>query len=190
MAGLAAIRFAPTPDSRRRFIVLLTAYVIVTHLIIGVTQKDAWPITNYCLMHGRADLRHAELYRYGFFGVDKDGREWRIDPYAWHSMSDWHLQLWFYIHFAKLSPPDQQQALGWLYGLAEEQRAQLARGDPSISWLGPVSAPQWWMFPRELAVPPEPYRALRVYKDTWFPATIIFDRKPVTRKPVGEWRAR
>ena len=145
----ASIRFAKSPAARRRRILLLAGYLVLGHLAVGVTQKDAWPITNYCLMHGPADLHKAELFRYGFFGVDAAGREWRIDPYAWRSASDWDLQYWFEVVFKKqLSPAEKDEALAWLYQLAERQRAQLARGNTSISPLGPLSAPEWWMFPR------------------------------------------
>jgi hypothetical protein len=189
LGGLIVIRFARTPALRRKAILLVITYIVATHLVIGVTQKDAWPVTNYCLMHGNADLRHGELYRYAFVGIDRSGREWQVDPYAWRGLSDWHLQLWFYINFEKLPAADQREALAFLYQLAEQQRMRFAAGRTSPSWLGPLSAPQWWLFPRHLSVPPESYRALRVYKDTWVPATILFDHKPINRKNIGEWRA-
>jgi hypothetical protein len=182
------LRFTRSAVWRRRFVLFLASYLVLAHLVIGISQKDAWPITTYCLLHGKADLRGGELFRFGFFGVDSHGREWRIDPYAWRAMGDWHLQYWFFINDKKLSAAERQTSLAWLYTLAERQRQRLARGEAAISWLGPISAPQWNLIPRELAVPAEPYRAFRVYKDTWYPADVLTGEKNYKRKLVGEWR--
>lgn len=186
---VARIRWERSPERRKRRVLLLLLYICAAHLAIIVMQRDNWPISNYRLLHGRARLETGQLFRIGFFGVDKQGREWRIDPYAWRGISDWHLQYWFEVHFAALNQEERKQVVRWLYGLAEGQRGELARGKTSPSILGPLTAPQWWMFPRELAVPAEPYVALRVYKDTWYPGPVLIDSSRITRKLVDEWRA-
>lgn len=182
---------------RRKRVLQLALYLVVAHLAVGVTVKDAWPITDYALMHGIAGLA-GELSVFTFYGVDAEGREWRIDPYAWKSISEWHLHFWFWIYYARQLHPDQQhEALGWLYRLAEEQRARLARGDTAISVLGPASAPQWFMFQRQLHVPAEPYRGIRVYLETFTIGGAIAEaeqplrvtRGHLDRKLMGEWKA-
>jgi hypothetical protein len=194
IALCARIRLARSSETKRRRVIELASYIVVVHLAVGVTQKDAWPITNYCLMHGLAPPQ-GEIWRFSFYGVDQNGREWRVDPYAWRSISDWHLQYWFFIHFNKLAPSQKHEALAWLSTLVERQRAQLAQGNTSISPLGRLSAPEWWMFQRELVVAPKPYRAFRVYQELFHVADAMAaanlpgetGRHRVPRKLLGEW---
>ena len=194
----ARVALTRDPQSRRKRILELATYVVVAHIAIGVTQRDAWPITNYRLLHGRANL-DGELSLFRFYGVDSNGREWRIDPYAWRSISEWHLHFWFWIVYARrLAPAQRQEALAWLFELAEKDRARLAGGDTSISPLGPLSAPEWWLFQRQVKVPPQPYRAFRVYLETFNVAGAIAEaRQPdsqmrdhLERKLMGEWKPR
>jgi hypothetical protein len=196
-AGLCiAIAIARAEETRRKRIVMLAAYVVAIHLIIGISQKDAWPFANYRLMHGLAPA-DAELWRYGFYGVDAQGREWRIDPYAWRSMSDWHLQNWFLGGYSRLPAEQKPEAMAWLYKLAEAQRVRLAQGGTNISPLGPLSARQLWLFPRELSVPHEPYRAIRVYRALFHPGEaaafaqsgVSRETAPIARTLIGEWKA-
>jgi hypothetical protein len=198
VALCARVALARSFESRRKRVLQLAAYIIAAHLGIGITQKDAWPITNYRLMHGRATLA-GELSRFTFYGIDPDGREWRIDPYAWRSISDWHLHFWFWINFTRnLSAAQQQQALAWLFGLAEQQRSRLAMGDTSISPLGRLSAPEWWLFERQINVSPQPYRAFRVYLETFTIGGAIAEAEQpyrvmkgnLDRKLISEWKPR
>lgn len=198
IALAARITIARTPEVRRRRVVELTVYIVVTHLAVGITQRDAWPITTNRLMHGLAPPA-SDISLFTFYGVDDDGREWRIDPYAWRSISEWHLHFWFFINFReKLTPDQQHEALAWLLGLAEKRRAQLAAGNSAISPLGPVSAPQFWMLERQPNVPSTPYRALRVYLETFTIAGAMAEaqepyrivKQHVDRVFVGEWKPR
>jgi len=191
----ARVPLAHSKESRRRRILQLAGYIIVAHLAIGLTQKDAWPITNYRLMHGLAPPT-GELSLFGLYGIDGNGREWRIDPYAWRSISHWHLHFWLWQNFKKLAPAQQQLALAWLYGLAESQRAELAAGHRSISPLGLFSAPEWWLYERQISVPAQPYRALRLYLETFTVAGAIAEAQRPEGKPrdhldrelIGEWK--
>src|SRR6267378_1502877 len=87
VALCAAIPRAVNWTQKRRRILALAAYIAIIHLAIGISQKDAWPLTNYRLMHGMVNLG-SEEWRVGIFGIDGSGREWRVDPYAWRSISD------------------------------------------------------------------------------------------------------
>ena len=194
----ARVTVARSVDSRRKRVLQLASYIIATHLVIGLTQKDAWPITNYRLMHGLAPPT-GELSLFGLYGVDANGREWRIDPYAWRSISHWHLHFWLWLNFVGHPQPEQEQqrAMAWLFGMAEAQRAQLASGHRSISPLGPFSAPEWWLYERKTAVPAEPYRALRLYLEGFTVAGAIAEAQQpqklpdhIDRKLVSEWKSR
>jgi hypothetical protein len=197
LVGLCArVAVARSFDLRRRRILHLALYIVVTHLAVGISQKDAWPITTNRALHGLARPT-GDLTLFAFYGVDGDGREWRIDPYAWRSISDWHLHFWFWINFRQdLTPGQQQQVMQWLYGLAEQQRSRLAAGDASISPLGPASAPEFWLFERRLTVPSEPYRALRVYLETFTVAGAMAEAEQpyrvvkghLDRKFISEWK--
>ena len=174
--------------SKRRRILMLAAYIVTSHLVIGISQKDGWPIANYRLMHGKANPG-SEFWRIGFFGTDAAGREWRVDPYAWRSTSDWHLQFWFYIHFETASAADRQQVLREIYGHAERSRGFVAREGrlPWPSILGPLTAPQWWLFDREQSAPPQPYRSIRVYKEAWVWKERLENGTIGERKLLAEW---
>lgn len=198
IALCARVALARSVDARRKRVLHLAAYIIVAHFAIGITQKDAWPITNYRLMHGIAGPA-GELSLFTFYGVDAGGREWRIDPYAWKSTSNWHLHFWFWINFTRtLTPAQQQQALAWLFRLAEQQRASLAKGDTSISPLGVASAPEWCMFQRQTTVPAQPYRAFRVYLETFNIGGAMAEAEQpyrimkghLDRKFISEWKPR
>jgi hypothetical protein len=189
------VAMARSAESKQKRVLHLAAYIVLTHLAIGITQKDAWPITNNRLMHGLAPPS-GELSLYRFYGVDSDGREWRVDPYAWRSISAWHLHFWFWVNYKNLTPAQRQTALAWLFDRAEQQRAELAAGDTAISPLGPLSAPEWWGFERDLKVPAQPYRAFRVYLETFTVAGAMAEAEQpfralkghLDRKLIAEWR--
>ncbi len=187
----AAIPSARERTQRRRRIVALAAYLVVTNLAIGITQKDAWPLTNYRLMHGLVNPM-SEEWRVGFFGVDRSGREWRIDPHTWRAISDWHLQFWVLKQFENSSPAEREEVLRHLLWLAEKDRAFVtARGRlPNHSLLGPLAAPQWWLWNREPRVPREPYAKIRLYKEIWTFEDKLATGRNRERKLLGEWTAR
>jgi hypothetical protein len=178
-------------EPRRTRILQLAAYIVVGHLAVGLSQKDAWPITNYRLLHGLAPPT-GELSFFEMYGVDRSGREWRIDPYAWRSISHWHLHFWLWVNFKNLKPAQQDEVIAWLYRLAERQRAELAAGDQSISPLGRISAPEWYLIRRQTSVPHEPYRGLRIYLETFTVGGAIVEARgsantQLDRRLVGEW---
>jgi hypothetical protein len=163
-----AVARAQQWETRRRRVLALFAYVVLIQLVIGISQKDSWPFTPYRMMHGIANL-DVDLWRVSFYGVDDSGREWRVDPYAWEAIPDWHLQLWVVTAFKKLPPEQKQQTVEILFAQAERYRAAtISRGRlPYPSFLGPFSAAQLWMFDREAAVSPNPYRGFRIYREDW-----------------------
>lgn len=189
LIACAAIAREKKWEARRRLIVLLTVYISVAHLVVGFRQIEAWPFAPYRLLHGIAQL-DAENWRISFYGVDRSGREWRIDPYAWKSIPDWHLQWWFMRRWENLSEPAKLDALQFLFTRAEANRQEIRQhgGLPRHSILGPLAAPQWWMFPREPAAPAEPYRQFRVYKEVWTGEGRIKDLSSGRRTLLGEWR--
>lgn len=186
----ALIATARDRNRRRRLIFLLIGFFVAIQLEMGLTQHDAWPFTPYRLMHGIADLS-VECWRVGFFGVDANGREWRVDIWAWRPMPDWNLQFFFTARFKNLSKPDKEQALRHLAALAERDRAAtVSRGAPRPpSPLGPLTAPQVWMFPRSKDVPATPYRSFRVYDEVWLSKDKLAGRAD-KRTLLGEYVVR
>jgi hypothetical protein len=141
-------------------------------------------------MHGIADLG-VECWRTGFYGVDASGREWRVDTWAWRPLTDWDVQVFFSTRW-KAMPEEQRAAtLHHLYLLAEKDRGiAVARGGPRPpSPLGPLTAPQLWMFPRVTAVSPSSYRGFRVYNEVWLSRDKLAGH-PDKRTLLGEYVVR
>jgi hypothetical protein len=174
---------------RRRLVLLLIAYFVLAQLELGFTQADAWPFSPYRMMHGIARL-DVDLWRVGFFGVDSQGREWRVDPFAWEGVPDWYLQFYFMTKYKQQDDASRRIALAHLYKLAERYRAEIVeRGSlPPASSLGIAGAPQMWIFRREPAVPHERYRAFRVYREDWLTQEKLADPRRQTRQLLGEYR--
>jgi hypothetical protein len=169
------VRLAP-PVLRRRRVQALLAYLLAVHGLAAALAWEAWPFTSHTIAVGRVRGGTA-LCTDEFVGVDGDGREWRLDPYAFMPVYDSVLQYWWDAQGARLPPGGQQQALAFLAARAEESRARQAQGRAigPRRWLGPLGAPYWLLLRRPEAVSPAPYVGLKVY------------RACARRELVGSW---
>lgn len=174
--------------SRRSGAAFLIGYVLVLSAVIGVLQWDDWPFTchNIAVGRARADSRICMTHVYG---VDRDGREWRMDPYSWTPVYDSILQFWLEQGLPRLTPPERERVLAFLLERAERSRRRLAAGRP-IGYqrlLGAAGAPYWLLLPRAGKVPSEPYAGLRTCEVCWTPARLLAGDEGRVRRVTAEY---
>jgi hypothetical protein len=174
---------------RRRAINLLLIYVLAVNLVIGVSQRDAWPFSPYPLMRGV--WNGTWIYqKLAPVALDAAGREWEVDPRSWAPVFPFVLQEWFNVIFPELSAPRKRQALEFLFDRAERTRNRLAQGRRvgNERILGSLTAPDWWLYRRVDAVSPAPYVAIRFYREWWRPYERLRDNSKFHRDLIGEYR--
>ena len=189
LALLVRVRGARSETPRRTRINQLLVYLIVANGLVGLSQRDAWPFTQYTLAAFRARI-DAPVCHTQFFGVDGRGGEWQADPLSWTSVYDSILQYWFELNWRQLDPVAGRHVLSFLFDKAEQARARLARG-AGVGYerrLGPVYARYWWLLPRVADVSPEPYTGLRVYRACRIPQEWLTEGKPWQRTLIVEWK--
>jgi hypothetical protein len=155
---------------RRRFVDLFLAYAVAVSFGAGLTQKDAWPFSRWPMAGGRAELEASTIR---IVGVDEDGLERAIDYRAWQPMAFDELIPWMHRTFPRLPTPSQDRVAAHLLQRAESarRRAQAGGGVGYLHrYLGPLAAPEFDLHPRvwsTAGIPPRPFVALRVYRETW-----------------------
>jgi hypothetical protein len=154
--------------ARRRAIHQLVVYVVALNLAVGVLQWDDWPFTSHTIAVGRARA-DSRVCATTLYGIDGDGREWRLDPYTFTPVYDSILQFWLEQALGRLTDAQRRRALSFLLDRAEESRRRLAAGRAlgHERLLGPLGAPYWLLLPRSPAAPPTPYSGLRAYSSCW-----------------------
>jgi hypothetical protein len=152
-------------SARRRAIVAFIGYVIAINAVAGITQIDNWPFTNNTLAVGR--MRDDHPLRFIVFrGLDREGREWRLDPETFTPVFDSILQNWLSNRYPRLDGARRLAAESFLVARANETRARLFAGR-RIGFerlLGPLACGYWWLLPRAREAPDGDYRSIRVYR--------------------------
>lgn len=150
---------------RRRAVVAFIGYVIAINAVAGITQIDNWPFTNNTLAVGRMREDHP-LKWMNFRGVDREGREWRLDPQTFTPVFDSILQNWLTSRYPGLDDGSRRMSERFLVAKANEARARLSAGR-RIGFerlLGPFACGYWWGLPRARETPDGDYRSIRVYR--------------------------
>lgn len=185
------IHFASASPDRLRRISLFIGFTLFMHLATGITQRDAWPFSPYPLMRGT----WSERWQYSkvvFMGVDGGGREWPVDPMAWSPLFPLVLQEWFISYYPTLSTAEREAALQFLFEKAEMSRrfADQGRRVGGERLLGPLTAPDWWLYHRHRDGSTQPLQRLRVYRELWFPTVRARDASAFQRHLIDEYVAR
>jgi hypothetical protein len=178
----ARVRLSREPAARRRAVHALLAYVVGLSGLVGVVQVDDWPFASHTIAVGRARA-DSRVCQTQFYGVDRAGGEWRLDPWSWTPVYDSILQVWLERNLARLPPESRERVLGFLLARAERSRARLAAGRPlgRERLLGRAGAPYWLLLPRALDVPAGPYAGLRAYAACWLPGEKLASPQGVAR---------
>lgn len=151
--------------ARRRAVVVFIAYVIAINAFAGITQIDNWPFTNNTLAVGRMRDDHPLTWM-AFRGVDREGREWPLDPQSFTPVFDSILQYWLASRYPLLDDGGRRMSERFLVAKANEARARLAAGKRIgfERFLGPFACGYWWRLPRVREAPDGAYRSIRVYQ--------------------------
>lgn len=178
--------------ARRRSAQTLVGFVVAVTSLVGLVQIDAWPFTNWALVHG---LRSSTIRSWEMEATDASGRLWTVDPRVLQPIAP--------EEFGQCLPPlsrwsaaERRPVLRFLYERAEAGRRAVAAGRrfPPNDWLlGPLSAPfhftarRLWKGPADL--PAGPFVSLRVSFFDWD----VYERRrdgdrAVRRTLIGEYR--
>lgn len=187
--GLGSLTALCSDAPRRRTLVNgLLAYLVVVSLVVGLSQHNAWPFTNYPIIFG-SDPEGREVV---LFGVDGEGREWPIDPDTWAPVSPVALTSWLRRRYAALPEPQQRRVASFLLARAEVARQRIASGHRigADRYLGPLTAPPDWGVYRHPSPPSASYVGLRVLELTWVPVERLSNPARVRRSIVAEYDGR
>jgi hypothetical protein len=185
----ARVPFLKRPESRRRGILLVVAYVLAVNGAVGLTQRDAWPFATYPLVPSVYDAGMLAS-KCEYVGLDAGDREFPIHPLSFSPVFPLTLDIWMVKTYPSLTPEAKRQVGRFLLERAEEARRRLRRGEAigSERWLGRLAAPDWWMYPRPAEVPEAEFEGLRVYLVSWRPGEREADPRRVTRVVLLEHR--
>lgn len=177
---------------RRRAAQALIAFVVAVTSLVGFVQIDAWPFTNWALVHS---LRSSTIRSWEMEATDASGRLWTVDPRVLQPVAP--------EEFGQCLPPlsrwppaERRPVLRFLYERAEAARRSVSAGGrfPPNDWLlGPLSAPyhftarRFWNGPAD--VPAGPFVSLRLSFLDWD----VYERRrdgdrAVRRTLIGEYR--
>jgi hypothetical protein len=175
---------------RRRFVNVFLLYAVLASFAAGLSQKDAWPFSKWPMAGGRAG---AEASTIRIVAVDDLGVERGIDYRAWQPVAFDELIPWMHRTFPRLPRTAQDRAVAHLLEAAESARkkAQAGGGVGYLHrFLGPLAAPEFDLHPRLWSppggVPPRPFVALRVYRESWNQEERRRDPSRVTRALLYE----
>ena len=158
-----AYRFA-APELRRRRAGMLISYVAFASAAAGLTQIDAWPFSNWALVH---TLRGEEMRSWEIEAQDASGRWWTVDPRVLQPLAPEEFGVWMFTHGL---PPS---VASFVLERAERGRVAFLRKEfPSNDrFLGAASAPfhfrqrRLWMTRSD--VPSTPFVAARIVRLRW-----------------------
>jgi len=181
--GIRALR---RPE--RRSVDRLIAYAMAVSLAVGFTQVEAWPFTNWALVHGLAPAR---MSSWEIEGLDATGRAWPVDARVLQPMAPEEFGSWMFSRLPRLSHDARARLGRFLLERAEAGRARLVAGEPvggNERVLGPLAAPfhfqqkPVWHGPAD--VPAAPFVAVRVQVLEWDVEARRRDESQVTRREL------
>ena len=175
-------------NGRHRAILRLITYVVVVTCIVGFTQIESWPFTNWALVHS---MRRTKMNRWELIGLDNRGRGYEIDPRVVEPMGMEELDTWMRHDFLQIDPGGQKSVADWIVGRAEEARLRFLKTGSigTDGWiLGPLAAPHHftrgrvWNTSRD--VPPDPFAKLQIWFSEWDVEERARDERRVTRRLI------
>jgi hypothetical protein len=189
--GLMAARRARGPHARRaadRFIV----YVLAVSCLVGLTQIESWPFTNWALVNHGSPRRIVSLE---LEGLDATGRGWVVDLRVLQPLSPEEFATWLKANLPMLTPGDRDRLGRFLLARAEEGRQRLVSGRspaPNQALLGPLDAPYHFhdakTWTSVAQVPATPFVGLRAWFWDWDVEERFADPTRVERRLLFELR--
>jgi hypothetical protein len=199
-------------QSRRRdaqpAIAQFIAFAIVVTCLTGFTQIEAWPFSNWSLIH---HISHRNMVDWIVEGVDASGKAYRLDARFVEPMPYEDFDTWLKTGFMRLgrteeeakvcylkaqpSTPEQQRVARYLVARAEIARLRFRRGQSPghNDWLlGRLTAP--YHFDRRNVwraagdVPATPFVGLRIWQIEWNVEERYRDESRITRHLLFDYR--
>jgi hypothetical protein len=183
------VRRAADPAGRHRRVQQLLGYVLAMSVAVVLLRTDDWPFSPYPMMAVDA-TDHTRLQTIvAFRAVDRDGREWLVEPLAWSPLFPQTVMWWYESAYPFASPADREAAAKFLLVRAESARQDrfAARRVGNERWLGPLAAPDMNIL-GDAPKAPAPFVALRVYRLFWHPTELAADPQRFGRRLLFEWR--
>src|SRR5436305_7691860 len=95
------------------------AYTVAASLFAGVTQLEAWPFSNWALVH---TLRQQQMTRWDWIGIDANGSAWLIDPRVIEPIAPEEFDTWMRMKFMRMSASDRDKVAREIIRQAEVGR--------------------------------------------------------------------
>jgi len=178
--------------ARRRAAQALVGFVVAVTSLVGFVQIDAWPFTNWALVHS---LRASTIRSWELEATGADGRLWTVDPRMLQPIAPEEFGQCLR-PLSRWPAADRLLVLRFLYERAEAARRSVSFGQrfPPNDWLlGSFSAPYHFtarrLWNRPADVPPGPFVSLRLTFLDWD----VYERRrdgdrAVRRTLIGEYR--
>ena len=177
---------------RRRRIQVLLVYVLALNAAVVLLQTDDWPFSPYPMMAVNATDRTTVHSMVAFRAVDREGREWKVDPLAWSPLFPQAVMGWYEKVYPFASPADRESVARFLLARAEEARVRRSAGLAvgTRRWLGPFAAPDTNLYWPPPAGASDAFITLRVYRLFWRPLELAADPTRYGRRLLYECSAR
>jgi hypothetical protein len=190
--GLMAARRRREPGASRRAADRLIVYVLGVSCLVGVTQVESWPFTNWALVNHGSPRRIVSLE---LEGLDATGHGWVVDLRVLQPLSPEEFATWLKANLAALTPDDRGRLGRFLLDRAEHGRRRLRAGRspaPNQTLLGPLDAPYHFhdakTWTSAAQVPATPFVALRAWFWDWDVEERFADPTRVERRLLFEVR--
>jgi hypothetical protein len=155
----------------RRAVDRLILYVLAVSCLVGVTQVESWPFTNWALVNHGSPQRIVSLE---LEGIDAGGRGFVVDLRVLQPLAPEEFATWLKANLPRLTPDDRARLARFLLARAEEGRRRLLAGRspaPNQALLGPLDAPYHFhdakTWTSTAQVPDTPFVALRAWFWDW-----------------------
>jgi hypothetical protein len=180
--GLLAAR----RNAGRRAADRLIVYALAVSCLVGVTQLESWPFTNWALVNHGSPERVVSLE---LEGLDATGRGWVVDLRVLQPLAPEEFATWLKANLPSLTPGDRARLARFLLQRAEEGRQRLVSGRapaPNQWLLGPLDAPYHFhdakTWTSVAQVPATPFVGLRAWFWDWSVEERYRDPSRVTRR--------
>ncbi len=181
--GIAAAR---APERRR--VDRLLAFVLGVTLVVGLTQVEAWPFTNWALVHHPAPAR---ITSWELEGMDAAGRVWPVDARVLQPLAPEEFGAWMLTRVERLPAASRERLGAFLLERAEAGRRSFReRGVVGTNRLvlGPLAAPfhfeQKHVWRTAGDAPATPLVAVRIARLEWDVEERARDESKVARRVV------
>src|SRR5205085_2927002 len=116
LVGLAAwhwqaIRTHASDDVIRFRVRVLIAFVVVLSLAVGLTQIEAWPITNWALVH---TYRSQQMTSWEIEGIDASGAAVEVDPRVLQPLQTEEFGSWALAHLTSCTPAERELVMRYV----------------------------------------------------------------------------